>query len=129
MKYVLNFLKWKKYCFKPNRFCNCISYSLYCFDIYCLLAVTLGLLSFPVKDTVDYQGRSFLHAPQDVGVNLRSDSPPERCFLPKAHIHTWQGHTKGISTVRWFPKTAHLLLSCSMDCRVKVPWQCRYLLD
>ncbi|PSN51199.1 hypothetical protein C0J52_06069 [Blattella germanica] len=76
-----------------------------------------------IKDTVDYQGRSFLHAPQDVGVNLRSDSPPERCFLPKAHIHTWQGHTKGITAIRWFPKTAHLLLSCSMDCRVK--WDVR----
>ncbi|PNF34865.1 Pre-mRNA-processing factor 17 [Cryptotermes secundus] len=75
-----------------------------------------------IRDVVDYQGRSFLHAPQDVGVNLRSDSPPERCFLPKSHIHTWQGHTKGISTVRWFPKTAHLLLSCSMDCRVKL-WE------
>jgi pre-mRNA-processing factor 17 len=75
-----------------------------------------------IKDPLDYQGRSFLHAPQDVGVNLRSDSPPERCFLPKAHIHTWQGHTKGISTIRWFPKTAHLLLSCSMDCRVKL-WE------
>lgn len=84
------------------------------------LAMILTLLCFSVKDPVDYQGRSFLHAPQDVGVNLRSDSPPERCFLPKAHIHTWQGHTKGISTIRWFPKTAHLLLSCSMDCRVKV---------
>ncbi|KAJ9577114.1 hypothetical protein L9F63_006322, partial [Diploptera punctata] len=75
-----------------------------------------------VSRSVDYQGRSFLHAPQDVGVNLRSDSPPERCFLPKAHIHTWQGHTKGISAIRWFPKTAHLLLSCSMDCRVKL-WE------
>nr|KAF7417260.1 hypothetical protein H0235_011791 [Vespula pensylvanica] len=75
-----------------------------------------------IKDSVDYQGRSFLHAPQDIGVNLRSDSPPERCFLPKAHIHTWEGHTKGISQIRWFPRTAHLLLSCSMDCRVKL-WE------
>lgn len=75
-----------------------------------------------IKDSVDYQGRSFLHAPQDVGVNLRSDSPPERCFLPKSQIHTWEGHTKGISQIRWFPKTAHLLLSCSMDCRVKL-WE------
>lgn len=69
---------------------------------------------------MDYQGRSFLHAPQDVGVNLRSDSPPDRCFLPKSQIHTWEGHTKGISQIKWFPRTAHLLLSCSMDCRVKV---------
>lgn len=75
---------------------------------------------FLVKDSVDYQGRSFLHAPQDVGVNLRSESPPDRCFLPKAQIHTWEGHTKGISQIRWFPHTAHLLLSSSMDCRVKV---------
>nr|XP_018915708.1 PREDICTED: pre-mRNA-processing factor 17 [Bemisia tabaci] len=75
-----------------------------------------------IKDSTDYQGRSFLHPPQDVGVNLRSDAPPDRCFLPKAHIHTWQGHTKGISAIRWFPKSAHLLLSCSMDCRVKL-WE------
>lgn len=65
-------------------------------------------------------GRNFLHIPQDVGVNLKSDSPPEKCFLPKAHIHTWQGHTKGVATIKWFPKSAHLLLSAGMDCRVKV---------
>lgn len=69
---------------------------------------------------MDYQGRSFLHAPQDVGVNLRSENPPEKCFLPKAHIHTWSGHTKGVAAIRWFPRTAHLLLSASMDCRIKV---------
>ncbi len=61
-----------------------------------------------------------MHPPQDVGVNLKSDTPPDRCFLPKNLIHTWEGHTKGISQIRWLPKTAHLLLSCSMDCRVKV---------
>ncbi|XP_034939446.1 pre-mRNA-processing factor 17 [Chelonus insularis] len=75
-----------------------------------------------IKDPLDYQGRSFLHAPQDVGVNLKSDSPPERCFLPKSQIHVWDGHKKGISQIKWFPKTAHLLLSCSMDCRVKL-WE------
>lgn len=78
------------------------------------------IISYTVKDPVDYQGRSFLHIPQDVGVNLKSSAPPDRCFLPKAHIHTWQGHTKGISAIRWFPRSAHLLMSCSMDCRVKV---------
>lgn len=80
----------------------------------------LIIFSISVKDPIDYQGRSFLHAPHDVGTNLRSDTPPDRCFLPKTQIHTWEGHTKGISAIRWFPKTAHLLLSCSMDCRVKV---------
>lgn len=71
---------------------------------------------------MDYQGRSFLHAPHDVGVNLRSSAHPSKCFLPKAHIHTWTGHTKGISAIRLVPKTAHLLLSGSMDCRVKL-WE------
>ncbi|XP_055540489.1 pre-mRNA-processing factor 17 [Wyeomyia smithii] len=75
-----------------------------------------------IKDSVDYQGRSFLHPPHDVGVNLRKSGAPDRCFLPKAHIHTWTGHTKGISAIRWFPKSAHLLLSCSMDARVKL-WE------
>ncbi|XP_066252924.1 pre-mRNA-processing factor 17 [Euwallacea similis] len=75
-----------------------------------------------IKDAFDYQGRSFLHAPQDVGVNLKSDSPPDKCFLPKAHIHTWTGHTKGVSAIRWFPKTAHLFLSSSMDCKIKL-WE------
>lgn len=85
-----------------------------------LCVISHMCIHFSVKDSVDYQGRSFLHAPQDVGVNLRSESPPERCFLPKTQIHVWEGHTKGISQIRWFPQTAHLLLSCSMDCRVKV---------
>ena len=78
------------------------------------------LCMFTVKDAYDYQGRSFLHAPQDVGVNLRSEDPPEKCYLPKKHIHTWTGHNKGISAIRWFPQTAHLLLSCSMDNKIKV---------
>ena len=73
-----------------------------------------------VKDPFDYQGRSFLHPPQDVGVNLRSEEPPEKCFLPKKQIYTWTGHTKGVAAIRWFPHSAHLLLSCSMDSKIKV---------
>ncbi|XP_014262508.1 pre-mRNA-processing factor 17 [Cimex lectularius] len=75
-----------------------------------------------IKDPIDYQGRSFLHPPQDVGINLRSSSPPDKCFIPKTEIHVWRGHTKGISAIRWFPRSAHLLLSCSMDCRIKI-WE------
>lgn len=42
-----------------------------------------------VQDSVDYQGRSYLHIPQDIDVRLDTDEPPERCYLPKKHIHTW----------------------------------------
>ena len=75
-----------------------------------------------IKDAYDYQNRSFLHIPQDVGVNLKSEDPPEKCFIPKKHIHTWEGHSKGISAIRWFPRSGHLLLSASMDCKVKI-WE------
>lgn len=42
----------------------------------------------------DYQGRSYLHVPQDVGINLRSAEAPDKCYLPKKQIHVWSGHTK-----------------------------------
>uniref|UniRef100_A0A8C5NGV0 Cell division cycle 40 homolog (S. cerevisiae) n=1 Tax=Gouania willdenowi TaxID=441366 RepID=A0A8C5NGV0_GOUWI len=75
-----------------------------------------------VKDMYDYQGRSYLHIPQDVGINLRSTDAPDKCYLPKKQIHVWSGHTKGVSAIRLFPRSGHLLLSCSMDCKIKL-WE------
>ncbi|XP_028858338.1 pre-mRNA-processing factor 17-like [Denticeps clupeoides] len=75
-----------------------------------------------VKDMYDYQGRSYLHIPQDVGVNLRSSEMPDKCYLPKKQLHVWTGHTKGVSAIRLFPGSGHLLLSCSMDCKIKL-WE------
>lgn len=55
----------------------------------------LSLFVLPlVKDMYDYQGRSYLHVPQDVGINLRSAEAPDKCYLPKKQIHVWSGHTK-----------------------------------
>ncbi|KAI7799777.1 pre-mRNA-processing factor 17 [Triplophysa rosa] len=75
-----------------------------------------------IKDAYDYQGRSYLHIPQDVGVNLRSSEAPDKCYLPKKQLHVWSGHTKGVSAIRLFPASGHLLLSCSMDCKIKL-WE------
>uniref|UniRef100_A0A6Q2ZD88 Pre-mRNA-processing factor 17 n=1 Tax=Esox lucius TaxID=8010 RepID=A0A6Q2ZD88_ESOLU len=75
-----------------------------------------------VKDAYDYQGRSYLHVPQDVGINLRTADTPDKCYLPKKQIHVWSGHTKGVSAIRLFPVSGHLLLSCSMDCKIKL-WE------
>ena len=75
-----------------------------------------------IKDAYDYQNRSFLHIPQDVGINLKDDAPPQKCFIPKRQIHSWTGHTQGIACIKWFPKSAHLLLSGGMDNKVKL-WE------
>ena len=91
-----------------------------------LSLMPLTLFPFAVKDAYDYQGRSYLHIPQDTGINLKSTEPPERCFIPKKLIHTWSGHSKGISAIRWFPLSAHLMLSCSMDCKVKVSFRLNF---
>ncbi|XP_070567787.1 pre-mRNA-processing factor 17-like [Ptychodera flava] len=75
-----------------------------------------------VKDAYDYQGRSYLHVPQDLETNVFSLEPPEKCYIPKKHIHTWTGHTKGVAAIRLFPKSGHLLLSCGMDTKIKL-WE------
>jgi len=64
----------------------------------------------------DYQGRSWIESkaqpPKDVD--------EKQCFLPKKWIHTWSGHTMGVQQIRWFPNTAHLLLSAGMDAKIKI---------
>ncbi|XP_035381860.1 pre-mRNA-processing factor 17-like [Electrophorus electricus] len=75
-----------------------------------------------VKDAYDYQGRSYLHVPQDMGINLRLAEIPDKCYLPKKQLHVWTGHTKGVSAIQLFPGSGHLLLSCSMDCKIKL-WE------
>ncbi|KAK6019087.1 WD domain, G-beta repeat protein [Ostertagia ostertagi] len=75
-----------------------------------------------LKEAQDYQGRSFLVPPAFTGVNLRADAAPEKCFIPKKQIHVYKGHTKGVNCLQWFPKSAHLFLSCSMDTKIKL-WE------
>lgn len=72
-----------------------------------------------IKDEFDYQGRSYMHASAELG---KLGVTPAKCFLPKVELHTWTGHSKGVSAVRFLPKTAHLLLSCSMDHKIKL-WE------
>jgi pre-mRNA-processing factor 17 len=75
-----------------------------------------------IKDPNDYQGRSFLHPPTDSDVCTKFDHVPDRCFLPKKLMHTYTGHTKALTKISWFPRSAHLFLSCAMDGKVKL-WE------
>ncbi|TPX48111.1 hypothetical protein SeMB42_g01664 [Synchytrium endobioticum] len=68
----------------------------------------------------DYLGRTYMHIPTDLDVNLLGESGSQECFLPKKLVHTWTGHTKGVNAIRFFPKSGHLMLSCSMDGKAKL---------
>ena len=61
-----------------------------------------------------------MHVPTDKGISLSADSAAPDSFIPKECIHTFTGHTKGISSMKIFPGSGHLLLSGSMDSKVKV---------
>lgn len=63
----------------------------------------------------DYQGRSWLAAPRGMPVDEQHD-----CFIPKKCVHQFTGHSKGVQSIRLFPRTGHVLLSASMDATCKI---------
>ena len=69
---------------------------------------------FHGKVQVDGSGRSWVDPPKD----QRAEN--EFCYIPKRHIHTWSGHTKGVNAIRFFPGSGHLLLSAGLDGKVKI---------
>jgi len=71
---------------------------------------------FHGKEETDYQGRSWLSEPR----RMDRQKADHQCFMPKKWIHTWSGHTMGVNVIRWFPDSAHLLLSGSMDSKIKI---------
>mmetsp|Transcript_4480 Transcript_4480/g.10399 ORF Transcript_4480/g.10399 Transcript_4480/m.10399 type:complete len:603 (+) Transcript_4480:54-1862(+) len=68
------------------------------------------------KET-DYAGRSWI---ENKGPKPKSGIDDRSCYLPKKWIYTWSGHTMGVQQIRWFPETAHLILSAGMDAKVKI---------
>jgi pre-mRNA-processing factor 17 len=75
---------------------------------------------FHGKSMYDYQGRTYMHPPLSEAPHVQGEAGTQETFIPKTCIHTWTGHTQGVSVIRLFPETGHLLLSGSMDTKIKV---------
>lgn len=75
---------------------------------------------FHGKSLTDYQGRTYMSPPVSEAPQLQHEPGSQDTFIPKSCIHTWTGHTQGVSVIRLFPNTGHLLLSGSMDTKIKV---------
>ena len=68
----------------------------------------------------DYQGRTYMHAPRDIDIDLYKEGGVDKSYIPKKLVHTWRHGTKPINNIRFFPNSAHLLLSASADAKIKI---------
>lgn len=75
---------------------------------------------FHGSELYDYQGRSYMHVPLDLDINLRKEPGSERNYHPKKQIFKWRFGTKPITALRFFPNSGHLLLSASADAKIKL---------
>jgi pre-mRNA-processing factor 17 len=75
---------------------------------------------FEGSEQYDYQGRTYMHVPQDLDVDLKKEPGTFKNFVPKKMVHTWKSHKKPIIGLRFFPGSGHLLLSGSADTTVKI---------
>ncbi|WPG97281.1 pre-mrna-processing factor 17 [Acrodontium crateriforme] len=82
---------------------------------------------FEGSQQYDYQGRTYMHVPQDLDIDLVSDfeNLGLKCYTPKKLIHTYRAHgkdahTKALTCLKFFPSSGHLLLSASADGKVKL---------
>jgi pre-mRNA-processing factor 17 len=70
---------------------------------------------FYLKETQDYQGRTFIAPPS----GYKPGTHPLN-YLPKQKIHTYSSHSKNVTAVEFFPIYGHLLLSASADSSIKI---------
>jgi pre-mRNA-processing factor 17 len=76
--------------------------------------------TFHGAEEFDYQGRTYMHVPQDLDVDLRKEIGSVTNYIPKKQIHAWKDHTKAVTAMHFFPGSGHLLLSASADTTVKI---------
>lgn len=81
-------------------------------------------------DEFDYQGRTYMHVPQDLDINLRKEVGSITNFIPKRQVFGWKRHVGAVTALRFFPQSGHLLLSSGADSTVRIwdPYHSRELL-
>ncbi|KAJ5492547.1 Pre-mRNA-processing factor [Penicillium diatomitis] len=75
---------------------------------------------FHGSEQFDYQGRTYMHVPQDLDIDLKKEVGSVKNYVPKKLVHTWKSHTKPITSLRFFPTSGHLLLSSAADGKAKI---------
>ncbi|KAF2160164.1 hypothetical protein M409DRAFT_70674 [Zasmidium cellare ATCC 36951] len=84
---------------------------------------------FEGSQQYDYQGRTYMHVPQDLDVDLVGDfeNLNLKCYHPKKLVHTFKSqggqknaHEKALTSLKFFPSSGHLLLSAAADGKVKL---------
>ncbi|KIH87693.1 pre-mRNA-processing factor 17 [Sporothrix brasiliensis 5110] len=78
--------------------------------------------AFVGSEQYDYQGRTYMHVPQDLDVDLRKEVGSITNFIPRKLVHTWKAPTPGqaVTALRLFPDSGHLMLSGSADNTVRL---------
>lgn len=76
--------------------------------------------TFHGESEYDYQGRTYMHVPQDLDVDLRKEPGSVTNYIPKKMVHAWKHHTKAVTSLRFLPGSGHLLLSGSADTTIKI---------
>lgn len=72
------------------------------------------------KQEKDYLGRSYMHIPRDLGINLTREAGSQECFIPKKQAFKWKGHVGGTNKIEFFPNSGHLLLSGGNDHQINL---------
>jgi len=73
---------------------------------------------FKGSQQLDYQGRTYMHVPQDLDVDLGKDQGSQQCYVPKKLVHQYKYHTKPITSLKFIPHSSHLLLSSAADTKL-----------
>ncbi|KAM3415985.1 hypothetical protein BST61_g9474 [Cercospora zeina] len=83
--------------------------------------------TFEGSQQYDYQGRTYMHVPQDLDVDLIGDfeNLNLKCYHPKKLVHTYKAHgknahEKALTSLKYFPNSGHLLLSAAADGKIRL---------